>query len=161
MGPLLRALAVLSVCVGGCSRGSNDDQAPDFTLASLDGRQISLSDFKGKVVLINFWAVGCLPCRMEVPHLKELHEKHKGELVILAVNAWDEPPDVVKSFAGELKLPFAVLTGGGRVFRELYKGQAIPMGVVVDRKGQIAFQHIGIDQERMQALDKKLQQLLG
>ena len=151
----------LGLATSGCSSGSSDEPAPDFRLTSVDGRGVSVSDFKGKVVLINFWAVGCMPCRMELPHLKALHEKHKGELVILAVNAWDEPPELVKEFAKAENVPFIVLTGGGKVFQEQYRGGGIPMGVLVDRKGNITFRHIGIDKERMRALDKKLQQLLG
>jgi thiol-disulfide isomerase/thioredoxin len=125
---------ILSLFVGGCSNGSNDDAAPDFKLMALDGREVSVSDFKGKVVLINFWAVGCMPCRIELPHLKELHEKHKGELVILAVNAWDEPPELVKESPAEKVL--TVLTGA-RVFRIV--GRRHPHGCAGRPRGQYCF----------------------
>ncbi len=145
----------------GCSSSSSSGQAPDFKLRSLDDHEVSLSSFKGKVVLIDFWAVGCGPCRMEMPHLKSLYEKSGGRLVVLAVNAWDEPPEVVKNFVESEKLPFTVLLNGSKVFESQYHGNGIPMGVLVDSTGRIVFTHLGFDQEGMEQLDAKVKQLLG
>lgn len=151
----------LSFLAAGCSNEAGDDPAPDFTLKAVDGRVISLSDYRGKVVLINFWAVGCMPCRMEMVHIRNVYEHYEGRLVILAVNAWDEPREVVKSFADKQELPFLVLLNGRKVHTESYKGKAVPMGVLVDGQGRIVLQQIGFDKQRIEQLDKKLKQLLS
>jgi thiol-disulfide isomerase/thioredoxin len=159
---LLVAFAVIPFCVTACSTPPNKDAAPEFELTSIDGAKISLSQFKGKVVLVDFWAVGCMPCRASLPHLKALHETYqKNGFTILAVNAWDEPPEAVKEFARQMSLPFTVLVNGGKVFKELYKGGPVPMGVLIDAEGNIVFRHIGIDKDSMLALDKKLKELMG
>lgn len=156
------AFILLAAISGGCSPPSNDEVAPDFELKDVDGKDVSLSDFRGKVVLINFWAVGCMPCRMELPHLKTLYDAYNGNgFTVLAVNAWDEPPEVVKEFAKQLKIPFTVLVSGEKVFKELYQGGGIPMGVLIDRNGNVVFRHIGIAKDRMEALDRKVKQLMG
>lgn len=96
-----------------------------------------------------------------MPELKRLYEKSGGRLVVLAVNAWDEPAEVVKEFVQREKLPFTILLNGGKVFETQYHGEGIPMTVLVDAAGKIVFTHLGFDQEGLDQLDAKLKQLLG
>jgi thiol-disulfide isomerase/thioredoxin len=158
---LLVAFAVIPFCVTACSTPPNKDAAPEFELTSIDGTKVSLSQFKGKVVLVDFWAVGCMPCRASIPHLKALHETYqKNGFTILAVNAWNQCCTTIIA-ARQVSLPFTVLVNGGKVFKDLYKGGPVPMGVLIDAKGNIVFRHIGIDKDNMLALDKKLKELMG
>ncbi len=167
MGRMFITLSVIATAailagMGGCASEETDDRAADFTLKSLDGKSVSLAELRGQVVLINFWAVGCAPCRAEAPHLAELQERHAGRgLRVLGVNAWNEPATLVKSFADSVKTPYPILLDGKEVFAEKYRGSAVPMNVLLDRKGNVALTQIGFDDERMRQLDRKIEALLG
>ena len=121
--------------------------APDFTLKSLDGGEISLSQFKGQPVLINFWASWCAPCRAEMPDLVRVYEARQAEgLVILGVNqsVLDARTDV-QSFVDEFRIRFPVLLDeDGAVAEELYRLRGIPTSIFIDRKGAIVRRQIGI-----------------
>ena len=120
--------------------------APDFALTALDGGEVSLSQFRGQPVLINFWASWCLPCRLEMPDLVRIYEANQTKgFVLLGINltSQDALPDV-KSFAEEFKMTFPVLLDEtGEVANNLYRLRALPMSVFVDRSGTIIRIHIG------------------
>src|SRR4029079_10972301 len=86
------------------------DPAPvsDFTVTGLDGRSISLADLRGKVVLVNFWATWCPPCRAEIPDLIKLQNKYRDKLVVLGISEDEIPVDEVKAFAREQKINYPV-----------------------------------------------------
>lgn len=120
--------------------------APDFTLKTLDGRLISLSQFRGEPVLINFWASWCAPCRLEMPELKRVHEARQDEgLVVLAVNVTylDSMQDVQR-FVTEFGLTFPVLLDEtGEVADNLYYVRGLPTSIFVDRAGLVAKIQLG------------------
>ena len=121
--------------------------ALDFTLSTLDGAEVSLSQFYGRPVLITFWASWCLPCREEMPELVQSYEDHKTEgLMILGVNLTysDTLPDV-QAFASEFNITFPVLLDkDGAVAENLYKIPGVPTSIFVSRDGTIERIQVGV-----------------
>jgi peroxiredoxin len=117
--------------------------APDFTLSDVAGNPITLSALKGKVVLINFWATWCGPCRLEMPAIEQRYQKFKDQdFTVLAIDL-DEPAENVRSFVEELNLTFPVLLDpGGKTF-DLYRVRGYPTTFIVDRDGIIKQLSIG------------------
>jgi peroxiredoxin len=117
--------------------------APDFSLQDLSGNAVTLSSFKGQVVLINFWATWCGPCRIEMPAIEQRYAAHKDRgFVVLAVNL-DEPQADVSAFAESFGLTFPVLLDPGARVNDLYRVRGYPTTLIVDREGMIAKLHIG------------------
>ena len=116
-------------------------QKADFTLADLQSKAWHLSDLKGKVVLLNFWATWCPPCRKEMPDLQALYDKYKDQgLVVLAID--DEEAAKVTPFLAERKISYPVLLDPGRKVNELYRIEGIPKTFVYDRNGNLVAQSI-------------------
>jgi len=116
-------------------------QKADFTLTDIRGKAWSLSSLRGKVVLVNFWATWCPPCRKEMPDLESLyHEFHKKGFVILAVS--DEEAGKVKPFIKERKITYPVLFDPGRKVNDLFQIEGIPKSFVYDRDGRLVAQSI-------------------
>ena len=114
-----------------------DHPAPDFTLSSLDGMKVALSDLKGQVLLINVWATWCPPCRVEMPTIQAAYEQyHDQGFTVVAVNL-QEDPSAVATFMREHQLTFpALLDPDGQVSRS-YEALALPSSFFVDRHGVI------------------------
>lgn len=159
---LLALTAAYGLLIIGCASPQRTGQAaPDFTLDSLSGQSVSLSHYKGNVVLLSFWAVGCGPCRAEAPHLKALHEKYGDRgLRVVTVNAWDEPKAQVAKFVEKQNIPYIVLLNGGKLFRENYGGKAIPQVYLLDREGKVAFTHLGWSSGDQKELEQQIEELL-
>ncbi|MBW8011454.1 MAG: redoxin domain-containing protein [Chloroflexi bacterium] len=117
--------------------------APDFELEGLDGELVSLSDYRGRVVLVNFWATWCGPCRFEMPALQSRYERYAPEFEILAVDN-DESAEAVDAFFKELGLSFKALLDPGGDTQELYRVRGYPSSVFVDADGVIQIIHIGM-----------------
>lgn len=117
--------------------------APDFTLKDLSGNDVTLSSLKGQVVLVNFWATWCAPCRFEMPALQQRYEALKDQgLMVLAVDA-DEPIEDVAPFVDAYKLTFTVLLDPGATVNDLYRIRGYPTTFFVDREGMIGKLHLG------------------
>ncbi len=118
--------------------------APDFTLNQLDGSAIRLADLKGQVVLINFWATWCGPCRLEMPDIQKQYDALKDKaFTVLAVNL-DEPADDVRRYTSDLALTFPVLLDPGAKVNDLYRVRGYPTTFFVNRDGVIQREHVGI-----------------
>jgi peroxiredoxin len=130
--------------------------APDFSLDDLSGERIHLADLRGKVVLINFWATWCGPCRLEMPALQVRAERFAPQMAVLAVN-FDEPADQVQAFVDELGLTFPVLLDPGAEVQDLYRVRGYPTTYLVDSEGTVQFVHIGLMAEEQ--MDRYLSQL--
>lgn len=118
--------------------------APDFTLLDIHGNRKSLSDFKGKVVILDFWATWCPPCRKEIPHFIELYDDYKERgLEIIGVALDENGEEKVRSFSDENSINYTVLLGNREV-SELYGGIfSIPTTFIIDREGRIRKKYIG------------------
>jgi peroxiredoxin len=134
-------------------------QARDLTLKTLDGGQSSLSDYRGKVVVLNFWATWCPPCRAELPDFEQAHRDRQGDgLVVLGINT-EEPAVVVRAFVEDIGLTFPILLDEtGQVARE-YRAAGLPMTLVIDREGLIQVRHVGYLSAAK--LDEYLSEVLG
>ena len=117
--------------------------APDFTLTNLDGKSVHLRDFRGRVVVINFWATWCEPCRTEMPIFQSAYRVNQPlGLEILAVN-FDESRSEVQEFRDQMSLGFTMLLDPGGVIQRLYRVSGYPTTFFVDREGVIRAQHVG------------------
>lgn len=114
--------------------------APDFTVATVDGGEVTLSELRGQPVFLNFWATWCGPCVGEMPHMQTVYETYDG-LTMLAVNVWDEGSDI-QGFLEENGYTFPVGIDTGDV-GELYEVQGIPTTFILDKNGVIVFSTIG------------------
>jgi len=122
----------------------NPDPAPDFKLTGLDGKPVTLADSHGKVILLNFWATWCGPCRAEIPDLVELQNKYKDRLQILGLVVDDDDQDAIKDFTEKfgINYPVAIATNDIRL---LYGGiAALPTSFVLDAEGRIVQKHEGL-----------------
>ena len=130
--------------------------APDFELVNLSGEVVRLSDFKGRPVLINFWATWCGPCRLEMPAIQERYTQLSPRFEVLAVN-FDESADKVEVFVDELGLTFPVLLDPGAKIQDLYRVRGYPTTYLVDANGNIQVHHVGFMTEEQ--LDRYLEQV--
>ncbi len=132
--------------------------APAFELKDLEGKTVKLSDFKGKVVLLNFWATWCPPCREEIPDLVALQNEYKDKgLVVLGVSLDQNGPAQVKSFVSRMKINYPVVIGDEKMAMSYGSIQAIPTTFYIDRAGKIAGMHEGgADKEMFEQAVKPL-----
>lgn len=123
--------------------------APDFELRDSNGNMVRLSSFKGKVVLINFWATWCGPCKIEMPWFNEFHAALKDQgLVVLGVAMDDDGWSVVRPYIAAKRISYPILLGTDAV-ASLYGGvESLPTTLIVDREGRIAAVHIGLVSRR-------------
>jgi cytochrome c biogenesis protein CcmG/thiol:disulfide interchange protein DsbE len=155
------AVAVVLIALAGCSSGrvamgpeearASEEEAgigglaPDFTLQNAAGEQVKLSDYQGQVVLLNFWATWCGPCKIEMPWFIEFQRKYKDQgFAVLAVSLDEEGWDVVRPYAEELKANFPVLLGDEQVADSFGSIQALPTTLIIDRQGRISKRHQGL-----------------
>ncbi len=133
--------------------------APDFTLKTMDGRNMKLSELAGNVVMINFWASWCAPCRVEMPKLNDLYNKYKDlGFVLLGVNVeqQEKPP---RNFLQKRPVDFPILLDKGNDVSKLYHVIAMPTTVLVDRSGNMRYIHQGYkegDEKKYKKMIKKL-----
>lgn len=119
--------------------------AKDFTLPDLDGKTHRLSDYRGKVVLVNFWATWCPPCRREMPSMERLSQRLKDQgFVVLAINQ-QEDPDKVFVFASQLKPEptFPLLSDRNSAVANAWGVQGLPASFLVDKRGRVAYRAMG------------------
>jgi peroxiredoxin len=135
--------------------------APDFTLRTMDGKNLRLQEQRGRVVMINFWATWCAPCRQEMPHLSKLYDKYRGSgFELLAVNVDEEQAKAI-GLAQQLKLKFPVLFDGERKqVSGLYDLKAMPSTVIIDRDGRVRHVHRGYRDGYETTYDQQIRDLL-
>lgn len=150
------ALAMFCICVlAGCDNSTGPTQtsqptgivgqpAPDISLMDMQGNQVSLSQFKGKVVILNFWATWCPPCREEMPSMEKLHRDfgEKG-LVILAVNVEENGRQAVEAFLKKTPYTFPILFDGDKTAQNTYGVFRFPESFIIDRNGNVVEKIIG------------------
>jgi peroxiredoxin len=121
------------------------DSAPDWELSSIDGGTVSLSDFKGKTVVLNFWATWCQPCVMEIPNFEKF-SKENPDIPVLGI-AMDGKPQQLKAFAQQHNMTYPIVIANTQVQND-YKVTTLPMTVIVGPDGKVKDTHIGIMMEQ-------------
>ncbi len=159
---LLSFAASLTACTGSESAPpegvSEGKRARDFTLANLAGMDVSLSDFQGQVVLVNFWATWCEPCRDEIPGFEQVYRTYKDDgFVVLGVNL-QESRDQVEPFVDSMDVTYPILLDQGGDVTSEYRTLGLPMSILVTPEGVIHTRHVGFLSDRF--LEKYLQELL-
>ncbi|MBT3205756.1 MAG: TlpA family protein disulfide reductase [Gammaproteobacteria bacterium] len=133
--------------------------AADFTLKSLSGKNLKLSEYAGNVVLLNFWASWCAPCRLEMPLLNDLHNKYeKLGFVILGVNV-EEQTDEARAYITDRPVDFPILFDDQNSVSKQYNVIAMPTTVMIDRNGNMRYLHQGYipgDEKKYKKMIKKL-----
>jgi peroxiredoxin len=152
--------ATVGLIVVSCSRPSNlptselksegqRKPAPNFTLKDADGNPVNLADYRGKVVLVNFWATWCGPCEMEIPWFVEFEQKYKDQgFAVLGVSMDDDGWKSVRPYVASHKINYRVVIGSEMVSQQFGEIEALPTSFVVDRQGRIASHHEGLVDKR-------------
>lgn len=120
----------------------NQVEAPDFKLENLNGETVALSDYRGSVVLVNFWATWCPPCRAEMPLLQEVADRYDQEMVVFAVNSGEEEA-VVRNFVETTGLDLLFLLDPNNSVATLYRVRGFPTSLFIDEDGILQATHIG------------------
>jgi peroxiredoxin len=147
----LVAVVVIAACTSqipegkGVRAAESRNNAPDFTLRGVDGAPVSLADYKGKVVLVNFWATWCGPCKIEIPWFVEFQRTYKDRgFTVLGLSMDEDGWDAVKPYVERRKInyPTVLVT---EVVRQMFGGvENLPTTFIVDKQGRIAVTHIGL-----------------
>lgn len=160
---LLRVLlgAAFAFCAGVAgSAAPASPAAPDFTLRTSDGRNLRLQELRGQVVMVNFWASWCAPCRVEMPHLNRLADKYRSSgFTMLGVNVDDDPKNATAA-ATKMGLRFPVLLDGDKRVVKLYDVATMPSTVLIDRDGRMRYLHRGYRDGYEETYDKQVRELL-
>lgn len=117
--------------------------APDFTLPQLSGQPLTLSGYRGKVVLLDFWATWCEPCRVETPLLVALQNKYRDQGLEIIGVSMDDTPDPVHGFYQQFKMNYPVVMGNAKIGEEYGGVLGLPIAFLIDREGRIQKKHIG------------------
>jgi peroxiredoxin len=141
---LVRFIAAACVCVPAlCHAVAVQELAPDFALKSLDGTNLRLNEYRGQVVLINFWATWCGPCRQEMPLLEQIDKRYRDAgFTVLGVNV-EGKAGPAQELASKAGVTFPVLVDADQKVSELYQLESMPSSVVVDRDGVVRYVHRG------------------
>ena len=139
-----------------------DSPAPDFTGKTSEGKEIKLSNYRGKVVLLDFWASWCPPCREELPDLVKFYRKHKEpKFELIAVNI-DNETDNMNHFLEKLfpKPAFPIVVDKNQKIPALFDIEAMPTTIFIDKKGNVRFGHDGFKESYIEDFNSELTQLL-
>ena len=150
--PVCAAALALAGCSGsppvnaGAPKGAKErKKAPDFALKDSTGQTVRLSDYKGKVVLLNFWATWCGPCKIEIPWFMEFEQKYKDRgFAVLGVAMDDEGWEIVKPYVERLKVNYRVMVATEEVDNAYGGVESLPTSYVIDRDGNVVSRHVGL-----------------
>jgi len=156
---------IFSFCMGGvfslsrCSKGEKESfsaLAPDFSLKSFDGQEITLSQLKGKVVLLDFWATWCGPCKESIPHLIQLYKNYRESgFEVVGMNIDKGDGEAVRRFVRSMDIPYPVVIAPEDVVRS-YQVTGIPATFLIDKQGKIREKVVGFSSAIARQLDTKV-----
>jgi thiol-disulfide isomerase/thioredoxin len=164
-----RWFLILSLSLGGIfllprcgkEKESSFPLAPDFTLRTLDGREITLSELRGKVILLDFWATWCSPCRESIPHLIQLYKTYqKSGLVVIGMNMDRGDIDNVRHFIMSMDIPYPIVVTSNDVDRN-YGVTSLPTTILIDKKGRVREKIRGFSSEIAKQITAKVQDLIS
>jgi len=150
-------LVLLAACLVPSTQESSSP-APAFELKDLSGQPLTLSQFTNKVVVLNFWATWCPPCRAEIPDFVETYNAYKDKgLVIIGVSLDRLSPKELVSFVNKYDMTYPVAFGTEKILDDYQPGQYVPATIVIDKKGMIRSRHVGaMDEGSLKRLFLKL-----
>ncbi len=157
-------IVTLALLIAVLSLTANADECPDFTLDDLEGELITLSDYYGEgPILINFWATWCTPCKNELPHLQDLHEKYADQGFTLITISEDSPKSQAKinPYVKSKRFTFPVLLDPDKEVLTLLQGSTLPYRVLLDNEGNIVDTHQGFNPGDETVLEEEIVKLLN
>jgi peroxiredoxin len=161
--PILIALAALCIAFGTAALAralKPGDRAPELSGASLDGQNISLAALRGKVVLIDFWASWCAPCKEEMPFLEGLYKRLRSQgLVVVGVSV-DAERENAMGFIGKMKVSFPIVHDGKHAIADRFKPPRMPTSYILDKEGKIRHVHEGWRKEDARKVEQEITALL-
>lgn len=119
------------------------NSAPDFTITAIDGKKLSLSDYRGKVVLLDFWATWCTPCRAEIPAFVEMQQKYGPQGFQVIGISMDDDAKPVKEFAQKFSINYPVAVGDDKLAQSFGGVMGLPVNFIIDRDGRIVQKFLG------------------
>lgn len=123
---------------------ANPEPAPPFILRDLDGKMVSTEDWKGKVVILNFWATWCPPCRQEIPEFVRLQAAYKDKLQIVGASEDDDPPEKVREFAQQHGMNYPIVMATKELADNYGGVPALPTSFIIDQQGRVVEKHTGL-----------------
>lgn len=138
---------------------TSSDLAPDFVLTDTQGNQVKLSDYRGKVVILDFWATWCPPCRKGIPDLIDLKKIYKDRLAIIGISLDTDSKNDVVPFMKEYGINYKVVYGDNDVVQKYGNIQAIPTSFIIDKKGNIVTSFVGL--QRIETYKSYLNNLIN
>ena len=156
---LALAAAGAAWAAGGSMKPWPGGATPALSLRDLDGKEHKLADYKGKVVVLNFWATWCDPCREEMPAMQRLQERLAGKLVVLAVDYGEGPPRI-KDFLKKVPVRFTVLLDRDTSAATAWKVKVLPTTLVIDPDQKVRYVAVGDVGWDTQAVEEKMRTLL-
>lgn len=132
--------------------------APDFTLADVSGKKLSLSEYRGKVVLLDFWATWCTPCKEEVPHFVDMQNRYGGRGLQIVGISMDDDEKPVRAFQQEFRMNYPVAVGTTQLAEQYGGVLGLPIAFVIDPQGRIVSRYVG--QTDPEVFESEIQKLL-
>lgn len=156
--PLVLGLGILLIVQGTWAGDEEVKTAPEFNLENLKGQMVSLSDYEGEVLFLNFWATWCPPCRNEIPGFIEMYEKyHSKGLEILGISLDKGNKNKVEKFVKSYEISYPVAMATRKVVEDYQPGRYIPTTIIIGRRGKIRHKHVGyMDKDTMEKYFLKL-----
>ncbi len=137
----------------------SNNQAPNFILEDTNGKKVSLANYKGKVVIVDFWATWCPPCRRGIPDLIEIQKQFKNKVAVIGISVDTDTKGDVPSFVKKMGINYTVLYANADVVQAYGGIESIPTSFIIDKKGNIVTQHIGLTPK--ETLIDEIKNILG
>jgi cytochrome c biogenesis protein CcmG/thiol:disulfide interchange protein DsbE len=159
------ALCLLGLYIAGRRKAAapkvtaSSNLAPDFTVNDIDGKKLTLSDYKGKVVLLDFWATWCTPCRAEIPAFVEMQQKYGSQGFQVVGISMDDNAKPVHEFYRDYKMNYPVAVGDDKLAQSFGGVLGLPVNFIIDREGRIHAKYLGATD--VAVIDKAVSDLLS
>lgn len=155
------ALAVVLISPAAFAKITKDSKFPEIPLKTLDGKKkFDMKDLRGKVVIVDFWAQWCEPCKISMPFLQEMAKKYKGKLVVIGINV-DEDPKLATSFLKEHPAPnIKMLADSDNTFVKQAGVSTMPSSFILDKKGVVRVAHEGFREDDKALVENEIKKLL-
>jgi len=138
---------------------ASGNASPEFTVTDIDGKKRSLSDYRGKVVLLDFWATWCTPCRAEIPHFVEMQQKYGPQGFQVVGISMDDDAKPVKEFYRQFNMNYPVAVGDDKLAQSFGGVLGLPVNFIIDREGRIHAKYLGATD--VSVIDKAVSALLA